>query len=114
MSALELNTPAPPAPPAPPAWWRAVRWRAHAKTAQGVLVTHFLPIIFFVAILWAMLWPAPGKAVVEVTVRRQQPSVTPKTTHRRPGSHTLASDLPRLLAHPMPAWSQQPKPRLWR
>lgn len=44
-------------------------WRARGQRLKAFVVDNFLPIAFTVAIVWALAWPAPGEAVIKVTVR---------------------------------------------
>lgn len=49
--------------------WKAIDWKAVRARVGKFIVDNFLPLCFAVAIIWALAWPAPGKAVVGVTVR---------------------------------------------
>jgi sodium/bile acid cotransporter 7 len=46
----------------------AIDWRAVRARVSKFIIDNFLPLSFAVAIIWALSWPAPGKAVVGVTV----------------------------------------------
>ena len=44
-------------------------WKARGKRVKKFVIDNFLPLAFLVAIVWALAWPVPGKAVISVTVR---------------------------------------------
>lgn len=46
-----------------------VDWRARGRRVKRFVIDNFLPLAFAVAIIWALAWPVPGKAVISVTVR---------------------------------------------
>jgi hypothetical protein len=48
--------------------FKAVDWKKVWARISKFIVTNFLPLSFLVAIVWALAWPAPGKACIEVTV----------------------------------------------
>lgn len=50
----------------------AADWRARGRRLQRFVVDNFLPLAFAVAIIWALAWPVPGKAVISVTVRGRE------------------------------------------
>lgn len=45
-----------------------VDWKAVGKRTKKFVIDNFLPLSFLVAIIWALAWPAPGKAVINVTI----------------------------------------------
>ncbi|KAL4859479.1 putative sodium/metabolite cotransporter BASS4 [Chlorella vulgaris] len=48
--------------------FKAVDWKKVWARISKFIVTNFLPLSFLVAIIWALAWPAPGKACIEVTI----------------------------------------------
>jgi sodium/bile acid cotransporter 7 len=44
-------------------------WRARGRRLKKFVIDNFLPLAFLVAIVWALAWPAPGEAVIGVSVR---------------------------------------------
>ena len=44
-------------------------WRALGGRLKTCVIDNFLLLAFLVAIVWALVWPAPGEAVIGVTVR---------------------------------------------
>ena len=47
---------------------RMVEWKKVGRRLQAFVVDNYLPLSFLVVIVWALAWPAPGLAVVSVTV----------------------------------------------
>ncbi|KAL4419051.1 hypothetical protein ABPG77_010330, partial [Micractinium sp. CCAP 211/92] len=45
-----------------------VDWRARGRRVKRFVIDNFLPLAFAVAIIWALAWPVPGKAVISVTI----------------------------------------------
>jgi solute carrier family 10 (sodium/bile acid cotransporter), member 7 len=45
-----------------------VAWKPAAKRVQAFVITYYLPLAFAVAVIWAMAWPSPGKAVASVVI----------------------------------------------
>ncbi|KAL4439853.1 hypothetical protein ABPG75_002854 [Micractinium tetrahymenae] len=43
-------------------------WPARRRRVKKFVIDNFLPLAFAVAIIWALAWPVPGRAVISVTI----------------------------------------------
>ena len=68
-------------------------WKNVAAHIWAFVQTHFLPIAFLIAVLVAMLAPAPGKAVVSVEVSSSHFPIQPVICHLQTHSSNVYAEL---------------------